>query len=820
MNAVRHWIYQAKALFFFFAVPLHGMMNQSECMTLHEAAARGDMSALRSFCAEGKAVDITNEKGWTALHEAAFAGNVDAIVYLMRMGATLEAQTKDGLTPLLLAKDQKALICLKAFGAKSESFRGLPVSTLLRLAEEHCLGRHGGVNYEQARILLERAANQSYNLEGRVSAKAHLEKMHADALKSHVKNVEQKDMHTDDVKMKRETGANESINPLATGQRETEEIGDIEKRRDELEAKKIELLRKKKSAEDARAKIEIEKGLSQAEKIRLQKEAEDLRRAEEVKQKDKTETTGKPEESKNGEPAEEPCEDVVTLFSLGKKHYYGLQGMAKDHDKARECYEKAAHQKADLMARLKAWMKLGALFPREQSGRAILVVPDIHGKCSDDDYQVFYSTSNIDNIDKAWRLFEDSASQTDDLRLQARALLYLGKGLHAPYPAKLECLRLAAKQESDLKVRAKAAYELAWRWHWLSGKRAEINIQEALQYLEGAASQTSDLKVQVKACYLLGEMYSDIQRKVVDNDKARKCFERVANQNHLENFKKLAKDKLSKLEQQAKKKEVDNENYRMAEMSKKRQEEEIWRKLLEGERQKEVKEIARRAEEARRKIVDEKARLAEEAQKKQQEEEAEKKKAANEKARLAEAQKKQQEEEAEKKKIADEKTRLAEDAQKKQQEEEARKKQEEEKKKAAEEAKKKDADEKARLAEAQKKKQEEEKSLLKERIGQKDEVIKPLDDLGKDKPEGPKKRAKTRVPREEREAARKQREEAARLASANQIANETGEQNGAQVEDQPVAAKKPPAIAGGNFSVLAEEAKARRGALKKAAERK
>jgi ankyrin repeat protein len=71
-----------------------------EKMTLHEAAARGDVVEVRRLVAHGVKVDSRDTDGVTALHWAARLGKTEAIKVLVELGADKDAKDKTGGTPL------------------------------------------------------------------------------------------------------------------------------------------------------------------------------------------------------------------------------------------------------------------------------------------------------------------------------------------------------------------------------------------------------------------------------------------------------------------------------------------------------------------------------------------------------------------------------------------------------------------------------------------------------------------------------------------------------------------------------------------------
>jgi ankyrin repeat protein len=86
---------------------------------LMEASLRGRDDIVRILCDSGANINLASPSGWTALHCASRA-NKDAVVRnkeavvrtLLENGANPEAKTEDNLTPLDLAKGQRAIVNL------------------------------------------------------------------------------------------------------------------------------------------------------------------------------------------------------------------------------------------------------------------------------------------------------------------------------------------------------------------------------------------------------------------------------------------------------------------------------------------------------------------------------------------------------------------------------------------------------------------------------------------------------------------------------------------------------------------------------------
>jgi len=70
---------------------------------LADAAARGDVAAVRSLIGQGSDINATRVDGTTALHAAVHADRLDIAELLLRAGANAGARDRYGVTPLYLA---------------------------------------------------------------------------------------------------------------------------------------------------------------------------------------------------------------------------------------------------------------------------------------------------------------------------------------------------------------------------------------------------------------------------------------------------------------------------------------------------------------------------------------------------------------------------------------------------------------------------------------------------------------------------------------------------------------------------------------------
>eukprot|EP00980_Cylindrotheca_fusiformis_P001758 scaffold405_cov132-Cylindrotheca_fusiformis.AAC.10 len=105
--------------------PLH--KDAAATMTPHNAAAAGNLDALKSMAATDRAVIFKSDhNGWRPLHEAARSGHVHVIEYLLKEGARVNERTNDGEggSPLWWAEknaeaNREAIELLKKHGAIS-----------------------------------------------------------------------------------------------------------------------------------------------------------------------------------------------------------------------------------------------------------------------------------------------------------------------------------------------------------------------------------------------------------------------------------------------------------------------------------------------------------------------------------------------------------------------------------------------------------------------------------------------------------------------------------------------------------------------------
>lgn len=71
--------------------------------SLHDAATRGDVAAVRSLLASGMGVDTRDVHGYCPIHLAAWNNHTDVLQYLLDAGAEIRAHGPLGLEPIHLA---------------------------------------------------------------------------------------------------------------------------------------------------------------------------------------------------------------------------------------------------------------------------------------------------------------------------------------------------------------------------------------------------------------------------------------------------------------------------------------------------------------------------------------------------------------------------------------------------------------------------------------------------------------------------------------------------------------------------------------------
>ena len=85
--------------------------KESGFSSLHNAAVFGNAATIADLIAHGAGVHIETktEGGFTPLHFAASLGKEEAVIALLNAGADPNARAKEGVTPLILAKDNDRL---------------------------------------------------------------------------------------------------------------------------------------------------------------------------------------------------------------------------------------------------------------------------------------------------------------------------------------------------------------------------------------------------------------------------------------------------------------------------------------------------------------------------------------------------------------------------------------------------------------------------------------------------------------------------------------------------------------------------------------
>jgi len=118
---------------------------------LHEAVAKGDLSAVEKFIESGIPVDVRDNKGMTPLHIAAMERQKEIFEYLLTKGADISAENKRKETPLYFAivNDSKEIAeRLIALGAKVDRVSQFGETAL------HCAAKNGSL--QVAELLCEK----------------------------------------------------------------------------------------------------------------------------------------------------------------------------------------------------------------------------------------------------------------------------------------------------------------------------------------------------------------------------------------------------------------------------------------------------------------------------------------------------------------------------------------------------------------------------------------------------------------------------------------------------------------------------------------
>ncbi len=149
----------------FLALVFHG------CVSIHTAARRGDVAAVRRMVEAGTSPNRATSEGATPLMYAAQAGNVELVRYLLAKGADPNAQAKNGATPISSARAGKHYeiirILIEAGGERGatmfsyirgrplppEAFRDSVVFRTELAGNERCDSKLAGQTWTQVRAV-------------------------------------------------------------------------------------------------------------------------------------------------------------------------------------------------------------------------------------------------------------------------------------------------------------------------------------------------------------------------------------------------------------------------------------------------------------------------------------------------------------------------------------------------------------------------------------------------------------------------------------------------------------------------------------------
>jgi ankyrin repeat protein len=92
-------------------------------ISIHEAAANGNIEAVKQHIAAGADVNAKNNWGWTPLHYAALKGQKEIAELLIAKGADMNAVGDLGRTPLDLAYAETADLLRKHGGKTGEELK-------------------------------------------------------------------------------------------------------------------------------------------------------------------------------------------------------------------------------------------------------------------------------------------------------------------------------------------------------------------------------------------------------------------------------------------------------------------------------------------------------------------------------------------------------------------------------------------------------------------------------------------------------------------------------------------------------------------------
>ena len=109
------------------AVVLVGCGSSAPDISIHDAAADGNIEAVKQHLAAGVNVDVKNKYEWTPLHMVAEAGHKEIAELLISNGADVNVKKDDGRTPLDVAikfkKTEIADLLRKHGGKTSEELK-------------------------------------------------------------------------------------------------------------------------------------------------------------------------------------------------------------------------------------------------------------------------------------------------------------------------------------------------------------------------------------------------------------------------------------------------------------------------------------------------------------------------------------------------------------------------------------------------------------------------------------------------------------------------------------------------------------------------
>jgi len=80
---------------------------------LNQMIRWGQFASMHWLIAQGASPNTSDERGWTAMHQAASRGNERMLQGVLDAGGDRTAKTKDGHTPLDVARLQKAVKMVK-----------------------------------------------------------------------------------------------------------------------------------------------------------------------------------------------------------------------------------------------------------------------------------------------------------------------------------------------------------------------------------------------------------------------------------------------------------------------------------------------------------------------------------------------------------------------------------------------------------------------------------------------------------------------------------------------------------------------------------